>query len=220
MFCDLADSTNLGEQLDPESLRRVISRYYEEMTQTVERHGGTTVKFIGDAVMAVFGMPVVHENDALRAVRTAAEMSPALDRLNRELEERWGVRLDIRTGVNTGEVVVCEPGSAESAVVGEVVGDAVNVAARLEQAATAGEVLIGADTYRLVRDTVNAEAVEPLEVKGKARPVRAYRLLDVVSGEADGARPLDSPIVGRDRELEQLTEAFERAREPASGASS
>ena len=210
VFCDLADSTNLGEQLDPESLRRVISRYYEEMTRTVERHGGTTVKFIGDAVMAVFGMPVVHENDALRAVRTAAEMSPALDRLNRELEERWGVRLDIRTGVNTGEVVVCEPGSAESAVVGEVVGDAVNVAARLEQAATAGEVLIGADTYRLVRDTVDAEAVEPLEVKGKARPVRAYRLLDVVSGEADGARPLDSPIVGRDRELEQLTEAFER----------
>ena len=211
MFCDLADSTNLGEQLDPESLRRVISRYYEEMTHTVERHGGTTVKFIGDAVMAVFGMPVVHENDALRAVRTAAEMSPALDRLNRELEDRWGVRLDIRTGVNTGEVVVCEPGSAESAVVGEVVGDAVNVAARLEQAATAGEVLIGADTYRLVRDTVNAEAVEPLDVKGKARPVRAYRLLDVVGGEGDGARPLDSPIVGRDRELEQLTEAYERA---------
>ena len=210
VFCDLADSTNLGEQLDPESLRRVISRYYEEMTRTVERHGGTTVKFIGDAVMAVFGMPVVHENDALRAVRTAAEMSPALDRLNRELEERWGVRLDIRTGVNTGEVVVCEPGSAESAVVGEVVGDAVNVAARLEQAATAGEVLIGADTYRLVRDTVDAEAVEPLEVKGKARPVRAYRLLDVVRGEADGARPRDSPIVGRNRELGQLTEAFER----------
>ena len=211
MFCDLADSTNLGEQLDPESLRRVISRYYEEMAHTVERHGGTTVKFIGDAVMAVFGMPVVHENDALRAVRTAAEMSPALDRLNRELEDRWGVRLDIRTGVNTGEVVVCEPGSADSAVVGEVVGDAVNVAARLEQAATAGEVLIGADTYRLVRDTVNAEAVEPLEVKGKARPVRAYRLLDVMSGEDDGARPLDLPIVGRDRELEQLKEAYERA---------
>jgi class 3 adenylate cyclase/pSer/pThr/pTyr-binding forkhead associated (FHA) protein len=210
VFCDLADSTNLGEQLDPESLRRVISRYYEEMTRTVERHGGRTVKFIGDAVMAVFGMPVVHENDALRAVRTAAEMSPALDRLNRELEDRWGVRLDIRTGVNTGEVVVCEADPAESAVIGEVVGDAVNVAARLEQAATAGEVLIGADTYRLVRDTVNAEAVEPLEVKGKSRPVRAYRLLDVVSGETGGAGPLDSPIVGRDRELEQLTEAFER----------
>ena len=106
---------------------------------------------------------------------------------------------------------MCEPGSADSAVVGEVVGDAVNVAARLEQAATAGEVLIGADTYRLVRDTVNAEAVEPLEVKGKARPVRAYRLLDVMGGEDDGARPLDLPIVGRDRELEQLKEAYERA---------
>ena len=93
MFCDLAGSTGLGEQLDPESLRRVMSRFYEEMGDTVERHGGTAAKFIGDAVMAVFGIPVLHEDDALRAVRAAAEMGPALDRLNDELEQRWGVRL-------------------------------------------------------------------------------------------------------------------------------
>jgi class 3 adenylate cyclase len=213
VFCDLAGFTNLGEQLDPESLRRVMARYYEEMTRTVERHGGTAAKFIGDAVMSVFGVPTVGEHDALRAVRAAAEMGPALDGLNRELEARWGVRLEIRTGVNTGEVVVGDPGPNATALVGEVVGDAVNVAARLEHAAQAGEVLIGAETHRLVRDAVRTEEVEPLDVKGKARPVQAYRLVEVLAGPTGPTRRLDSPIVGRDRELEQLEQAFERALE-------
>jgi class 3 adenylate cyclase len=210
VFCDLAGSTNLGEQLDAESLRRVMSRYYQEMSRTVERHGGTAAKFIGDAVMAVFGMPEVHEDDALRAVRAAAEMSPALDDLNSEIGARWGVRLEIRTGVNTGEVVVCDPVPSEAVGVGEVVGDAVNVAARLENAAGPGEVLIGAETHRLVRDAVGVEEVEPLEVKGKARPVRAYRLIDVSASPTGPVRHLDSPVVGRDRELEQLEQAFRR----------
>ena len=179
MFCDLADSTNLGEQLDPESLRRVMSRYYEEMSRTVERHGGTAAKFIGDAVMAVFGMPVVHEDDALRAVRAAAEMSPALDRLNRELEDAVGRPPRDPDRASTPARSSCASRARRVGRRRRGGRDAVNVAARLEQAAPAGEVLIGADTHRLVRDAVDAEAVEPLEVKGKARPVRAYRLIDV-----------------------------------------
>ena len=159
----------------------------------LERHGGVVEKFIGDAVMAVFGLPTVHEDDALRAVRAAAEMKVALGRLNDELHERWGVRLTNRTGVNTGEVVAGDPTSGQRLVT----GDTVNVAARLEQAAPELEVLIGEPTYRLVRDAVEVEEVEPLELKGKAERVPAYRLL-AVHADADAAagRPR-RPLVGR-----------------------
>jgi class 3 adenylate cyclase/tetratricopeptide (TPR) repeat protein len=211
VFCDLAGSTELGEQLDPESLRRVMSRFYEEMSHTVERHGGTAAKFIGDAVMAVFGIPVLHEDDALRAVRAAAEMGPALGRLNDELEDRWGVRLEVRVGVNTGEVVVANPSPGHSLAVEEVVGDAVNVAARLERAAATGEVLIGADTHLLVRDAVDVEQVQPLELKGKARPVPAWRLQSVAPGREADTRRQDSRIIGRERELGLLEQALQSA---------
>ena len=105
VFSDVTGSTALGEQLDPESLRRVMGRYFDEMQSVVERHEGTVEKFIGDAVMAVFGIPVLHEDDALRAVRAASEMRERLAALNEELERDWGVTIAVRTGVNTGEVV-------------------------------------------------------------------------------------------------------------------
>ncbi|HEX2266793.1 MAG TPA: adenylate/guanylate cyclase domain-containing protein, partial [Actinomycetota bacterium] len=162
VFCDVTGSTNLGERLDPESLRRVMSRYFEEMKAALESHGGTVEKFIGDAVMAVFGIPVLHEDDALRAVRAAQEMRERLDRLNEDLERERGVRLLNRTGVNTGEVVTGARDAGQSLVM----GDAVNVAARLEQAAEPGEILIGDTTYRLVRDAVRTEPLEPLALKG------------------------------------------------------
>jgi class 3 adenylate cyclase/tetratricopeptide (TPR) repeat protein len=208
VFTDVTGSTSLGERLDPESLRRVMSRYFDEMRRTVERHGGTVEKFIGDAVMAVFGVPTLHEDDALRAVRAAWEMRESLALLNKELELDWGVTIAIRTGANTGPVVT---GSAE----GDqrlVSGDAVNVAARLEQAAEPGDILIGEETHRLVRDAVQAEPVEPLTLKGKASPVPAYRLLDVTPGAPGVARRLDSPLVGRDGELRLLGEALARSR--------
>jgi class 3 adenylate cyclase len=110
VFCDVTGSTALGEKLDPESLRRVMGRYFDEMRIVVERHEGTVEKFIGDAVMAVFGIPMLHEDDALRAVRAAAEMRSRLEELNAELERDWGVRIRVRTGVNTGEVVAGDPG--------------------------------------------------------------------------------------------------------------
>jgi class 3 adenylate cyclase/tetratricopeptide (TPR) repeat protein len=206
LFSDLAGSTLLGEGLDPESLRRLMSRYYEEMRLVLERHGGTVEKFIGDAVVAVFGIPQLHEDDALRAVRAAVEMREALGKLSEEFERSWGVSLAARTGVNTGEVVAGDPGLGESFAV----GDAVNVAARLEQAAQPGEILIGASTYRLVREAVHAEELEPLAVTGKTEPVAAWRLLDVVPGAPGWTRRLDSPLVDRAPELGLIREIFER----------
>jgi class 3 adenylate cyclase/tetratricopeptide (TPR) repeat protein len=204
LFCDVAGSTAMGERLDPESTRRVMARYFDEMRTAVERHGGTVEKFIGDAVMAVFGVPAVHEDDALRAVRAAADMRTALARLNDGLERDWGVRIESRIGVNTGEVVAGEGDSIAT-------GNAVNVAARLEQGAAPGETLIGEATYRLVRGAIEAEPVEPLTAKGKSERVRAFRLVRVVEGAEFIARRFDSPLVGRENELSQLLRAFDHA---------
>src|SRR5688572_14939293 len=206
LFCDVTGSTSLGEQLDPESLRALMARFFEEMRAAIERHGGTVEKFIGDAVMAVFGIPSVHEDDAVRAVRAADEMREALASLNKELERDRGVTIASRIGVNTGDVVAGDPTGGQALVT----GDAVNVAARLEQAAAPGEILIGETTMRLVHDAVVATAVEPLELKGKAARVAAYRLEHVAPGAAGVARHLDAPMIGRERELDALREAFTR----------
>jgi class 3 adenylate cyclase/tetratricopeptide (TPR) repeat protein len=207
VFADVTGSTALGERLDPESLRRVMGRYFDAMRTVIERHGGTVEKFIGDAVMAVFGIPVLHEDDALRAVRAAWEMREALESLNADLLRERGVTIATRTGVNTGEVVAGDPTADQTLVT----GDAVNTAARLEQAAAPGEILLGDATYGLVRDAVGVEPVAPLELKGKAEPVSAHRLVDVRLDAAGHARHLDSPMVGRDRELALIRESFDRA---------
>ncbi len=202
VFSDLKGSTNLGEALDPESLREVMSRYFDSMKAVLDLHGGTIEKYIGDAIMAVFGLPRLHEDDALRAVRAAYGMQEALRELNQDLLARYGVELTNRTGVNTGEVVAGDVTTGQRLVT----GDAVNTAARLEQAAPANEVLIGELTYELVRGQVEVETVEPLELKGKAERVAAYRLL----GVGEGATPdrEESPLVGRDRELAILEETL------------
>ena len=199
VFSDLKGSTAMGEKLDSESLREVMTHYFDAMSAELERHGGVVEKYIGDAIMAVFGLPTLHEDDALRAVRAAAGMQAALVGVNDELERRWGIRLTVRTGVNTGQVVAGDPTTGQRLVV----GDAVNVAARLEQAAGAQEILLGDLTYRLVRDYVDVEEVEPLELKGKSERVPAYRLVRV-RDDADRPRRLDAPLVGRDQELELL----------------
>ena len=202
VFSDVTGSTALGERLDPESLRRVLARYFELASQVVERHGGVVEKFIGDAVMAVFGVPQVHEDDALRAVRAAAELRATLEALNSELERDYATSLSVRIGVNTGEVVT---GTEERLAT----GDAVNVAARLEQAAQPGEILVGADTVGLVRDAVTVEAVPPLDAKGKSEPVPAYRLLSLDTEAPAFVRRGDVAMVGRDRQLKLLRDAFD-----------
>jgi class 3 adenylate cyclase/tetratricopeptide (TPR) repeat protein len=206
LFADISGSTGLGQALDPESLQELLSRYFAEMKLVVERHGGVVSKFIGDAVMAVFGLPRVHEDDALRAVRAAAEMRETLAALNDEFASSWGVTVAVRTGLNTGEVLAREPVDGQSLVV----GDAVNVAARLEQVAAPGEILIGEDTYRLVFDAVRAEPVGPLELRGKAAAVAAWRLVEVAADAPGWRRRLDSPLVDRERELAQLEGTFAR----------
>src|SRR5918992_2911030 len=147
LFCDVTGSTALGERLDPESQRAVMSSYFEGMRTVLERHGGTVEKFIGDAVMAVFGIPTVHEDDPLRAVSAASAMRERLEELNRELERERGVRIAMRIGVNTGEVVAGDPGGGQKFVT----GDPVVVAKRLESAAAPGEVLVGEETARPLR---------------------------------------------------------------------
>jgi class 3 adenylate cyclase/tetratricopeptide (TPR) repeat protein len=204
LFADVTGSTALGERLDPESFRRVMARYFEAARTCLERHGGTVEKFIGDAVMAVFGVPTVHEDDALRALRAAAELRDSLTSLNDELERDYGVSLLLRTGVNTGEVVT---GTEERLVT----GDAVNVAARLEQAAEPGEILIGEQTRRLARGAIEVERVEALSLKGKAEPLASYRLVRVVEGASAFERRFDAPLVGRLEELAKLRAAFDAA---------
>jgi class 3 adenylate cyclase len=207
IFCDVTGSTSLGEKLDPESIRKVMSRYFQEMKAVFELHGGTVEKFIGDAVMAVFGIPQLHEDDALRAVRAASEMRVALEALNKELERDLGTTLSVRIGVNTGEVIAGDPSAGQALVT----GDAVNTTARLEQAAEPGEILIDQDTFQLVRDAVSAQPVDPLALKGKEGTVSAFRLLQAMPGMAGRARRMHSPMVGRGRELALLRHAFDRA---------
>ncbi len=207
LFADVAESTLLGERLDPESLRRVMSRYFERMREVLERHGGTVEKFIGDAVMAVFGMPELHEDDALRAVRAATELRQALASLNEELERELGVRIGIRVGVNTGEVVAGDGSSGHMLVT----GDPVNVAKRLEEAARTGEILVGETTRQLVENATVLEPREDFTVKGKAEPIVAWNALAVIEGAPAYARRLDAPLVGREEELQALHEAFNAA---------
>jgi class 3 adenylate cyclase/tetratricopeptide (TPR) repeat protein len=191
LFCDVVGSTALGESVDSEALQGLLARYFERMSGIVESHGGSVEKFIGDAVMAVFGVPVAHEDDALRACRAAVEMRDALPELG----------VEGRIGVNTGEVLT---GTEERLAT----GDAVNVAARLEQAALPGEVLIGDDTLVLVEAAVEIGEVRHLELKGKSEPVAGYPL---VAAHEEVERSHASRFVGRERELEQLANAWDRA---------
>ncbi len=202
IFSDLKGSTALTEKIDAEAINEVKERYFSAMATEITRHGGKIEKYIGDAIMAVFGLPRAHEDDALRAVRAAHGMTQALDRLNIELLQFYGVEIAARTGVNTGEVVANTDERAEQRL---ATGDAVNVAARLEQAAPANEVLIGEVTYDLVRAHVEVEQVEPLELKGKAERVPAYRLIDVRdTARVDRSPASEAQLVGRDGQLEQL----------------
>jgi class 3 adenylate cyclase len=207
IFCDVTGSTALGERLDAESLHGVMAGYYVRMREVLERHGGTVREFLGDAVMAVFGVPVVHEDDPIRAVRAAVEMAEAVQKLNSTLEDRWGVTLQVHTGVNTGEVVTGDPFTSDALVI----GDAVNVASRLEEAADPGEILLGSATHRLVGDAVQVESVGPLTLKGKGAPVPAWRLVRMIDATPGHVRDLDAPMVGREEELALLEQAFRRA---------
>jgi class 3 adenylate cyclase/tetratricopeptide (TPR) repeat protein len=216
LFSDVVGSTELAERLDTESFTRLLNRYFREMKAIAERHGGTVAKFIGDAIVAVFGIPLLHEDDALRAVKAASEMRSALGPLNEGFQTHWGVSLATRTGVNSGEVLTGTSEAGRDAAGGTTppghiaIGDAMNLGARVEQAAEPGEILLGDATYRLVRDAVEAEPLPPRVLKGKSEAARLYQLIHVSAGPDAITRRLHSPMVGRKDNVATLEWAFAR----------
>jgi predicted ATPase/class 3 adenylate cyclase len=204
LFADLVDSSRLSVSLDPEALWTLLTRYFEEMSAIVHKHGGTVEKYIGDAIMAVFGVPTLHEDDALRALRAAVEMRDRLAALNRDFEAVWGVQLANRTGLNTGEVIAGDHRQGHQFVT----GDAVTVAKRLEEAAAADEILIAASTHRLVRDAVTVRPSGPRALKN-GQAIHAFAVLDVLAHAPGRARRFESPFIGREHPRSVLKTVFD-----------
>ena len=207
LFSDITDSVGLADSLDPEAWQEILRDYFTEMSRILSHHGATIEKFIGDAIQGVFGLETTHEDDARRAVSAALEMQAAGGELNRAFADRWGVTLQVRIGIHTGEVVAGDPDHGQPFAVGDVM----NVAARLQQIAEPGEVLISPSTYERVRERVEVQDLGPRTLKGKPEPVHVYRLLKM-GAEADRRRSITTtPLVGRSSELEQLDRAFRDA---------
>ena len=208
LFADVTGSTSLGERLDPERLKDVMGSYFAAMRAEIEAEGGTVEKFIGDAVMAVFGVPTAHEDDPARALRAARRMLGRLGTLNGELSSRYGIELQIRIGVNTGEVMaVTAPRPGEAMVS----GDTVNVAARLEQTARPGSVVVSERTARATRGFL-FRPLGSLGLRGKGRGVPAFELAGERAAAPERGIPgLRAPMVGRDEELSLLRSIYGRA---------
>ncbi len=216
LFCDMAESTAMSERLDPEALRILMLRYYAVARESLEQHGGTVEKFIGDAVVAVFGVPRVREDDALRAARAALSLREAVAGLNADFAASLGVRVSVRIGINTGEVAVSD-GGEEPAQTGHVLttGEVVNVAARLQERAGRDGILLGDATRGLIGHRAEAEPVGPLPLRGTRRPMRAWRLLGMTAGGAGLEHA--SVFVDRSAELAALTSIFAAVRQDGAG---
>jgi class 3 adenylate cyclase len=207
LFVDVVDFTALSEELDPESVRSLMERYFAVADELITHHGGYIEKFIGDAVMAVFGIPTLHDDDALRAVTAAVQLAAGLDSLNAEFRATWGTSIAVRIGADSGEAIV---GVREQDQL-YVTGPAVITAARLEQAAAPGEILIGEGTYQLVRDAVIAEGLGPIPLKGKHDDIAAWRVHGIDLDAVGWRRRPDAPMVGRTSEVDHLLAMFDRA---------
>jgi class 3 adenylate cyclase len=207
LFVDVVESMALAEALDPEALGQVLQRYFGTVSAALTRHGGTVEKYAGDAVMAAFGIPLSHEDDALRAARAAIDIRVGMAALNERLVHEYGVGLEVRIGIESGEVVATPTDARQRLVTGAAVG----VAARLEQMAGADEIVVGALAGRLIDHAARLEPLGALEIKGKREPVRAFRLVEITPVAPAFERRLDAPLVGRKRELAALRRALKRA---------
>jgi class 3 adenylate cyclase len=207
LFADLSGYTPVAEKLDPEALKRLLERILTRLGGEVDRHGGHVDKFIGDNVMAIFGAPVAHGDDAQRAVRAALGMQTAMIEINEALTLQHGVTFQLRIGINTGEVLAGNLGEGYT-----VIGDSVNVAARLQAAARPESVTVGEGTYRATRSAIDyVPLAQPLALKGKAVPVQAWEARATVAlADATAQRPGVAPLVGRGQELARLHELFDR----------
>jgi len=207
LFCDVVSSTSLAEQFDPEEWVDIMNEAFEHMTAPVLRYGGTVGKFTGDGMMAFFGAPVSHEDDPVRAVRAGLEIRDGIDELRETVRKEYGQDFSIRIGINTGLVIVGDVGS--SAVTEyTAMGDAVNVAARMEQTAKPGTVQISTDTRRLVEGSFDLEPLGGIEVKGKSEPIDVFRVIRA-SLRTERPKGLVAPLIGRDKEIGQLVEFAE-----------
>jgi class 3 adenylate cyclase/tetratricopeptide (TPR) repeat protein len=206
LFADLSGYTAVAERLDPEAVKSLVDRALRRLGQEVTRYGGTVDKYIGDNVMAVFGAPVAHEDDPERAVRAGLAMQAAMDEINKDIEAATGVTFSLRVGINSGEVLAGQVGDGYT-----VIGDAVNVASRLQSAARLGSVTVGETTHRLTRGVIEYEELEPLELKGKAEPVPAWEAVRLlVSGTAARGSRSAAPLIGREYESSLLVSLFDR----------
>src|SRR3954466_8517797 len=193
LFADLSGYTAVSEHMDPERVKALVDSALKRLAQEVERFGGSVDKYIGDNVMALFGAPVAHEDDAERAVRAGLGMQEAMAEINDDLRESHGVALALRVGVNTGEVVAGAVGDAYT-----VVGDTVNVAARLQSAAERGSVTVGERTMRASANAISYRERGPLTLKGRGEPVRAWEATAVAAGPGRRRDESRSPLVGRE----------------------
>jgi class 3 adenylate cyclase/tetratricopeptide (TPR) repeat protein len=211
VFADLVGFTSLNESSDPELVQALVTRAFDRLSAEVVRYEGTVEKFAGDAMLAVFGVPATHEDDAERAVRAALEMQAAMSELAAELRTEGRPELALRIGVETGEVLV-DLGRAQGERDRIVTGDAVNTAARLQQVALPGAIVVGPFTYAATRDVVEYEELPPTALKGKALPVAAWRAV-AVKARRGGVRPslgIEAPLIGRDEEMSLIKETVRR----------
>lgn len=213
LFSDLSGFTSMSERLDPEDVRDIVNKVWARADEIVTRYDGRINKLLGDAVMAVFGDPVAHEDDPLRAVRAALELHEAVEALNRDVEPRIGSPIGMHSGVNTGVVL-----TSESVLDGKQtgpLGDTINVAARLQSLAKTGQVLVGPETRRAIESTFDLEDLGPHDLKGKGEPVPVARVVALASRQVTPARR-SSNFVGRDREISLLRDEYERVRDGGS----
>ena len=201
LFADLGGSTGFGERSDAEVSRQVLAQYHALLQAVIDDHAGTVAKFMGDGMMATFGIPEVAEDDARRAVDAGAAMQQRFHEFAADIDRRYGETLTLRVGINTGEVVI---GAGDA----DLIGDALNVAARLEKACRPGHVLVGEETWRLTRGEVGYAELGEVTVAGRAQPVAIYE----VALEADATPDVATPFVGRDAEMQRLVGVFDDAR--------
>lgn len=205
LFVDLVDSTVLGESLDPEALQNVLDQYFAICSERIEEHGGATEKFIGDAVMVAFGVPVTHEDDASRAALAALDIINDTAALNSRLAEEHGIRLQLRAGISSGEALVRILADGDF----RIVGDVANTASRLQSAAAPGELLVSSEVARMIRSQCELEEIAPLSLRGKSAPVAAWRVRSLSRSQARPER-VGQSLINRVQELEVIRQAYQR----------